>query len=125
MNRVELIGRLADAPEARTTPQGVSVTTFRIGVNRRFNREQSDFFTVVTWKGLADNCARYLEKGQQVAVAGEIQTRSYEGKDGVKRYVTEIIADEVEFLSKAGEKKSRLEAEIGGREIAEDDELPF
>ncbi len=102
MNKVFLIGRLVDAPEAKTTPNGVSVTTFRIGVNRRFNREVSDFFTIVTWRGLADNCGKYLVKGQQVSVIGELQTRSYEDKNGVRRYVTEVAADEVEFLSKPG-----------------------
>ena len=102
MNKVFLIGRLVDAPEAKTTPNGISVTTFRIGVNRRFNREISDFFTIVTWRALADNCGKYLVKGQQVSVIGELQTRSYEDKNGVKRYVTEVAADEVEFLSKPG-----------------------
>lgn len=100
MNKVFLIGRLVDAPEVKTTPSGVSVTTFRIGVNRRMNRDVSDFFTIVTWRGLADNCGKYLVKGQQVSVIGELQTRSYDDKNGVKRYITEISADAIEFLSK-------------------------
>ena len=64
------------------------------------NREVTDYFNIVAWRGLADTCARYLVKGQQVAVEGELQTRSYDGKDGVKRYVTEIVADNVEFLAR-------------------------
>ena len=95
MNKVFLIGRLVDAPEVKTTPSGVSVTTFRIGVNRRMNRDVSDFFTIVTWRGLADNCGKYLVKGQQVSVIGELQTRSYDDKNGIKRYITEVSADEV------------------------------
>lgn len=100
MNYVFLIGNLADHPEVKTTQGGISVTTFRIGVNRRVNRDITDFFTVVTWRGLADNCGKYLVKGQKVAVIGELQTRSYDDKNGVKRYITEISADAVEFLSK-------------------------
>ncbi|MBR4079191.1 MAG: single-stranded DNA-binding protein [Christensenellaceae bacterium] len=100
MNKVFLIGRLTNAPENRQTPNGVSVTTFSVAVNRRMNREVTDYFNIVAWRGLADTCARYLVKGQQVAVEGELQTRSYDGKDGVKRYVTEIVADNVEFLAK-------------------------
>lgn len=102
MNKVFLIGRLTNAPEQRQTPNGVSVTSFSIAVNRRMNREITDYFNIVAWRGLAETCAKYLVKGQQVAVAGEIQTRSYDDKNGVKRYVTEIVADDVEFLAKPG-----------------------
>ncbi len=100
MNKVFIVGRLTKAPEARTTTQGISVTTFTVAVTRRQNREEADFLNVVTWRGLADNCARYLTQGQQVAVAGELRTRSYDANDGSKRYVTEIQADDVEFLAK-------------------------
>ena len=64
MNKVFIIGRLTKAPEHRTTPNGISVTTFSVAVTRRMNREESDFLNVVTWRGLADNCAKYLVKGQ-------------------------------------------------------------
>lgn len=100
MNKAFIVGRLTRPPEARTTPNGVSVTTFTVAVTRRMNREEADFLNVVTWRGLADNCAKYLVQGQQVAVVGEIRTRSYEAKDGSRRYVTEIQADDVEFLSR-------------------------
>ena len=90
MNKVFIVGRLTRDPEHRTTPNGISVTTFSVAVTRRMNREEADFFNVVAWRGLADNCAKYLVKGQQIAVVGELRTRSYEAKDGTKRYVTEI-----------------------------------
>lgn len=144
MNKVFLIGRLVDAPEHKTTPNGVSVANFRIGVNRRMNREVSDFFTIVAWRGLADTCAKYLVKGQQVAICGELQTRSYEGKDGVRRYVTEVQADDVEFLAKpsgapapagvGNSNKGAARAPISesdmfsqemGDVLMEDEELPF
>lgn len=99
MNSVVMVGNLTRDPELRKTQDGISVCTFSIGVTRPRDREKSDFFSVVTWRGLADNCARYLSKGRRVAVSGHLETRSYDDKNGVKRYVTEIIADEVEFLS--------------------------
>lgn len=76
------------------------------------NREEADFLTIVTWRGLADNCAKYLVQGQQVAVVGEIRTRSYEAKDGSRRYVTEIQADDVEFLEKPGALAAMRQADI-------------
>lgn len=100
MNKVFIVGRLTRQPEARTTQNGVSVTRFTVAVTRRTNREEADFLNVITWRGLADICAKYLVQGQQVAVVGEIRTRSYDANDGTKRYVTEIQADDVEFLSR-------------------------
>lgn len=120
MNKVFLVGRLTKAPELKTTPNGVSVATFTIAVTRRTNREESDFLNTVTWRGLADNCGKYLSKGQQVAVVGEIRTRSYEAKDGSRRYVTEIQADDVEFLAKAGQR-----VQENPEFAAEDEELPY
>lgn len=129
MNKTILIGNLVADPEARTTSNGVSVTTFRVAVTRNRDREKSDFFEIVTWRGLADICSKYLNKGKKVAIIGEIQNRSYEAKDGTKRYITEIIADEVEFLTKSGNHEERKEINIqeamqGFTEI-EDEQLPF
>jgi len=104
MNQAHLIGRLTRDPEHRQTPNGVSVCTFSIAVTRKFNRDEADFLNIVTWRGLADNCGKYLTKGQQVGVSGRIQSRSYDGNDGKKRYVTEIVADEVQFLSSPNRK---------------------
>ena len=101
MNKAFLIGRLARDPELRTTPSGVSVCTFRLAISRRFANQQgvreADFINIVVWRAQGENCARYLTKGSQCAVVGSIQTRSYDAQDGSKRYVTEIIADNVEF----------------------------
>ena len=127
MNKVFLIGRLTKAPELKTTGSGISVATFSIAVTRRAKRDEADFLNIVTWRGLADNCGKYLSKGQQVAVTGEIRTRSYEAKDGSKRYITEIQADEVEFLEKAGQRAQEnpeFAAEMEGM-IVEDEELPY
>ena len=127
MNKVFIVGRLTRDPEHRTTPNGVSVTTLGVAVTRRMNREQADFFNVIAWRGLADNCAKYLVKGQQIAVAGELRTRSYEANDGSKRYLTEIQADDIEFLAKPGAASASTDSFGGMREVGYEDEdkLPF
>ena len=103
MNKAILIGNLTKEPELKTTQSGLSVCRFTIAVNRKFKDAQgnqvTDFIPVITWRGIAESCAKYLAKGRKVAVAGEIQTRSYDSQDGTKRYVTEIVASDVEFLS--------------------------
>ena len=111
MNKAILIGNLANDPESRTTSSGIAQCTFRLAVQRRFANQQgvreADFLTIVCWRQTAELCARYLSKGRKVAVEGSIQTRSYDAQDGTKRYVTEIIADNVEFLSSREEGGSR------------------
>jgi single-strand DNA-binding protein len=102
MNRVFIIGNLTKDPELRTTNSGISKCSFTVAVQRRGQDKQADFIPVVAWRGLADNCGKYLAKGRQVAVCGSIQTRSYDTASGDKRYVTEVVADEVQFLSKSG-----------------------
>jgi single-strand DNA-binding protein len=102
MNKVFMIGNLTKDPEFATTPSGTALCRFDIAVNRSFKvdgEKVTDFFPVVTWRGLADNCHKYLAKGNKVAIVGELQTRSYEAKDGGKRYVTEIVANDVEFVN--------------------------
>lgn len=127
MNKVFIVGRLTKEPELRTTPNGVNVATMSVAVTRRMNREQADFFNVIAWRGLADNCAKYLVKGQQVAVAGELRTRSYEANDGSKRYVTEIQADDIEFLAKPGAASASADSFGGMQEVdyESEEELPF
>lgn len=104
MNKAMLIGRLTRDPEKRQTQSGLSVTSFTLAVARKFKgangEKEVDFINIVTWRQLADLCAQYLGKGHEACVIGSIQTRSYEDKDGNKRNVTEIVADEVEFLRK-------------------------
>ena len=142
MNKAILIGNLTKDPEVRTTPSGVSVCSFTVAINRRFknqNGEQAtDYIPVICWRKTAELCGQYLAKGRKVSVIGEIQTRSYDAKDGTKRYVTEVVADEVEFLSPRGEsggferRYTAPQAETGrsvqesdGFADIEDDELPF
>lgn len=104
MNRANLIGNLTKDPELRTTPQGISVCSFTIAINRGFgDKKDVDYIPIVTWRGLADNCAKFLAKGRKVGVSGRIQVRSYDANNGERRYVTEIVADDVEFLSPKGE----------------------
>lgn len=128
MNKVFIVGRLTRDPEHRTTPNGISVTTFSVAVTRRAGKE-SDFLNVVAWRGLADNCAKYLVKGQQAAVCGELRTRSYDAKDGSRRYVTEIQADDVEFLARPKGTESREEPSgmfaPDDEYMPDDDDLPF
>lgn len=102
MNKVILIGRLTRDPEMRTTPSGVATTSFSIAVQRNYANAQgdreADFINCVAWRKQAENIAKYCTKGSQVAVDGRIQTRNYDAQDGTKRYVTEVIADNVTFL---------------------------
>ena len=100
-----LIGRLTRDPELTTTGSGVSLCRFSIAVNRAYRNQNgeydADFINIVAWRGLADTCSKWLTKGRMVAVCGSIQSRSYE-VDGQKRYSTEVVADDVEFLSRGG-----------------------
>ena len=126
MNKVFLIGNLARDPELSTIPNGTSVCKFSIAVNRRFagqdgNRE-TDFFNVVVWRAAGENCAKYLKKGNKVGIIGQVQIRNYE-QDGVKKYFTEIIADEVEFLTPRG--SGGDSNDIGEMTPIADDSLPF
>lgn len=102
MNRVEIIGRLTKDVELNTTNNGVSVAKFSIAVNRKFKDENgesvADFFNVVAWRGLGENIHKYCKKGSKVFIAGELQNRSWDKDDGTKAYITEIIANECEFL---------------------------
>ena len=103
MNKVILVGNLTRDPELTETPTGVSVCRFAIAVSRDYasasGTRETDFFNITVWRGRAENCGKYLKKGNKVAVVGSLQTRSYEDKDGIKRNVTDIIASEVEFLT--------------------------
>ena len=105
MNKAILIGRLTADPELSTTNSGVDVCRFTLAINRPFKNQngetQADFLNIVVWRAAAANCHKFLRKGSQCAVVGRIETRSYEGNDGNRRYITEIIADNVEFLGRA------------------------
>ena len=107
MNVAMIIGRLVADPELRYTPQGKAVATFSVAVDRGFKgadgQKQTDFFNIVVWGKTAENCSNFIGKGRQVAIKGSIQNRSYEDNNGVKKYITEIVADEVQFLDKKKE----------------------
>lgn len=136
MNKVYLIGNLTRDPETSDTSSGVRVCRFAIAVNRSYanadgNRE-TDFFNITVWRQLADNCSKYLKKGSKVAVVGQLQNRSYEDKDGIKRSVTDIVANEIEFLTPKnasdgyedmGSAPTRRERPV--LEEVDDDQLPF
>ncbi len=102
MNKVFLIGRLTRDPELRYTSSNLPVATFSIAVNRNFTNQsgerEADFINIVVWRKQAENIKNYLKQGSQVAIDGRIQTRSYDGEDGKKRYITEVVADNVQFL---------------------------
>lgn len=138
MNKVILIGNLTKDPELTTTNNGISLCKFTVAVPRRFagvdGEREADFLPVIVWRGQADNCYKYLKKGSKAAVCGSIQTRSYDGSDGTRRYITEIVADEVEFLSSrqadgegdepAKEKPAKKDV-VNKFEPIDDDNLPF
>lgn len=102
MNKVVLIGRLTRDPELRYTSSNIATATFSLAVDRNFTNQngerEADFINIVVWRKQAENVKNYLTKGSQVAIDGRIQTRSYDGQDGQKRYVTEVVADNVQFL---------------------------
>ncbi|EAC7317574.1 TPA: single-stranded DNA-binding protein [Listeria monocytogenes] len=102
MNRVVLVGRLTKDPDLRYTPAGAAVATFTLAVNRAFTNQngerEADFINCVVWRKPAENVANFLKKGSLTGVDGRVQTRNYEGNDGKRVYVTEIVAESVQFL---------------------------
>ncbi len=115
LNRIIIIGNVGRDPEGRYTQEGKPVTTFSVGVNDR--KDNTEWFNVVTWDKLAETCNQYVRKGQKVCVEGRMQTRSWEGQDGERKYRTELVANSVLFLSpKAGQKSEGYDGE---------DDLPF
>lgn len=105
-NKVILGGRLTADPELKTTPAGVSVTTFTIAVNRRYGEgkeQQADFFNVTAWRGTAEFITKYFRKASSICITGSIQNRSWTDKNGQKRFVSEIVADEACFVDTKNE----------------------
>jgi single-strand DNA-binding protein len=137
MNKVEMIGNLAGDVMHQYTQSGKAVCQFRLAVQRRFTNAQgvreADFFPVVAWDKTADLAAQYLHKGDRCAVVGHLQTRSYTDKEGAKRYVTEIVAEEIDFLNAKRETQDNpsgppvppLAQGAGGFTQVDDSELPF
>lgn len=109
INQVTLVGRMAKDPELRYTPSGVATCSMTLAVNRPFTNQQgnreADFINVVAWKKQAENVANYLKKGSLTGVTGRIQTRNYENNEGKRIYVTEVVAESVQFLESKGQQE--------------------
>jgi single-strand DNA-binding protein len=132
VNRMIIIGNLGSEPEMRFTPNGRPVTSFSVATNRRYTtsdgerREETEWFTVVTWGRLAEQCNQFLAKGRLVYVEGRLRSHSWEGQDGQKRYRNEIVADRVSFLDRQSSAHlAEDKAEVGGPDELEPDDIPF
>ena len=137
MNKVTLIGRLTKDPELKFTPgTGTAVANFTMAVDRRLpnkdGQREADFISIVVWGKQAENTANYMSKGKLIAVSGRLQVRSYDAKDGTKRYVTEVVAEEVQFLDKGNGTKTEQNFSnqgagfsAGEDMIPVDEDIPF
>lgn len=126
MNKVILVGNLVRDPELSETNNGTAVCNFSIAVNRDYTNadgeRDADFFNITVWRGKAETCGKYLKKGSKVGVVGSLQNRNYEDKDGIIRYVTDIIASDVEFLSTKSNSENNIRPQL---EEIDDGKLPF
>ena len=132
VNRIIIIGNLGGEPEMRFTPNGRPVTSFSVATNRRYTtsegerREETEWFTVVTWARLAEQCNQFLSKGKLVYVEGRLRSHSWEGQDGQKRYRNEIVADRVSFLDRqASSHLNEDKSADSGMDDIEPDDIPF
>lgn len=141
MNKVILVGRLCRDPDLKNTTTGKAVATFNLAVDRRFKnkdgQKEADFVPIVVWGKQAEFAGQYLSKGSQISVSGRLQVRSYDAQDGQRRYVTEVVADEINFistkpkevtgrsqqLSEASDDQMELDADF--HLMANDDDIPF
>jgi len=129
INRVVLVGRLTKDPELRYTPSGVAVATFSLAVNRPFSNQQgereTDFINCVVWRKQAENVANFLKKGSLAGVDGRIQTRNYEAQDGRRVYVTEVMAESVQFLEPKSASGNRTSGDNFGAPPREPQGAPY
>lgn len=133
MNKIFLIGRIANDVNLSETNSGVAVCRFSIAVNRRRASEdaeqQTDFFNVTAWRGLADTISRFCRKGNKIAVTGQIQIRTYEDREGAKRTSVDVVAEEVEFLSPKSNDEARTAEEPKKKPalqaFEDDSDIPF
>lgn len=144
LNKVILGGRITADPELKTTQSGTTVTTFSVAVNRKVGKDQeqkTDFITCVAWRTTAEFISRYFRKGSSIAIVGNLQQRSWEDKDGNKRYATEVVVDEAHFVDSKNEAtsapsaqpmtyipeayKSQQPQQMNFEEMKNDDDLPF
>lgn len=131
LNNVVLIGRLTKDCELRYTPAGVAVANFTIAVDRSFKNSEGekevDFIPIIVWRTQAENCAQYIGKGSLIAIEGRMQVRTYDDKEGQRRWITEVVANSVRFLDskKSGESKGET-IESRGQEVEfDEDSIPF
>lgn len=126
-----MIGNLTRDPEFAQTSNNVPYLKMSVAVSRKFTNangeRETDYFNIVAWRSLAENCAKYLSKGKKISVVGSLQNRSYEDNNGNKKQVTEVMAEEIDFLSSVGEGAQRQQEEQASKSITpiEDDDLPF
>lgn len=131
MNKVILVGNLTRDPEGTETASGVQIARFTVAVSRRFKNSEggydTDFINCVAWRNQADFVTKYARKGIKVGVVGSLQTRSYDAEDGTKRYVTEVVADEVEILTPKNASGDEMEKKepVSDLQPIDDDTLPF
>jgi single-strand DNA-binding protein len=128
MNKVILVGRLARDPEVRYTQSGKANATFTLAINRYGKNNEADFINCVAWEKLAEIVGNNLLKGSQVLVEGRIQVRNYETQEGQKRYVTEVIAQNIEFMGSKKPSEGQADstgANSFGSEVFPDEEIPF
>lgn len=128
LNNVVLMGRLTKAPELKQTPQGVSVATFSLAVDRNYSKgeeKQTDFINIIAWRNTADFVSKYFTKGQLVAVRGRLQTRTWQDQNGQKRYATDVVADEVFFAESKGKTEQADKNPIIEGFNVSDEDLPF
>jgi single-strand DNA-binding protein len=140
INKAILIGRLGSDPEVRYTPSGVAVANFSIATSEEWRdkdsgekKERTEWHRIVAWRKLGEICGEYLSKGRQVYIEGRIQTRDWEDKDGNKRYTTEIVANDVQFLGgrdsgsgdRAASSASTSDYQGSPMQAPEDDDIPF
>jgi single-strand DNA-binding protein len=134
INKVILVGHLGKDPEARTLEGGVSVVSFPLATSETFNKdgrkvEQTEWHNIVMWRGLADVAAKFLQKGKLVYIEGKLRTRSFEDKEGIKKYTTEVVAENFTLLGRKtdfegdGSMKPAIKASLDGRGDADD--LPY
>lgn len=121
VNRVILVGNLGKDPELRYTASGTAVCNFSLATTERYkdrdgnSQEKTEWHNIVVWRQLAEICGKYLTKGKQIYVEGEIQTRSYEDRDGAKKYITEIVVDQMQMLGRVGDAQGRGDTNAGTR----------
>ena len=128
LNKVILGGRLTSDPELKVTPQGISVCSFSVAVNRKGKDAQTDFINCQAWRTTAEHIAKFYRKGSSICLVGSIQTRSWTDNNGNKRYATDVIADEAYFVDSKAENDAptfQTQPTPNFEEVANDDDLPF